>query len=49
MRNDILYGLGMLLAASGVQAHEGRVSVSGPIPDHTCSRSPGSEHINVAR
>lgn len=25
MRNDILYGIGMLLAASGVQAHDGRV------------------------
>lgn len=28
MRNDILYGIGMLLAASGVQAHDGRVYVS---------------------
>lgn len=27
MRNDILYGIGMLLAASGVQAHDGRVYV----------------------
>lgn len=48
MRNDILYGIGMLLAASGVQAHDGRVYVSGTITDNTCSLSPGSENINVA-
>ncbi len=39
MRNDILYGIGMLLAASGVQAHDGRVYVSGTITDNTCSLS----------
>ncbi|EAP4552390.1 fimbrial protein BcfF [Salmonella enterica] len=48
MRNDILYGIGMLLAASGVQAHDGRVYVSGTITDNTCSLSPDSENINVA-
>ncbi|SUG85046.1 type 1 fimbrae adaptor subunit FimF [Salmonella enterica subsp. enterica] len=37
MRNDILYGIGMLLAASGVQAHDGRVYVSGTITENTCS------------
>lgn len=40
MRNDILYGIGMLLAASGVRAHDGRVYVSGTITDNTCSLSP---------
>lgn len=39
MRNDILYGIGMLLAASGVRAHDGRVYVSGTITDNTCSLS----------
>ncbi len=48
MRSDILYGIGILLAASGVQAHDGRVYVSGTITDNTCSLSPGSENINVA-
>lgn len=48
MRSDILCGIGMLLAVSGVLAHDGRVYVSGTITDNTCSLSPGSENINVA-
>ncbi len=48
MRSDILYGLGMLMAASGVLAHNGRVYVSGTITDNTCSLSPASENINVS-
>lgn len=48
MRSNILCGIGMLLAASAVQAHDGRVYVSGTITDNTCSLSPGSENINVS-
>ncbi len=47
MRNDILYGIGMLLAASGVErTMAGSMS---PEPSRTIRvRSPGSENINVA-
>lgn len=48
IRRDILCGMGILLAAFCLQAHDGRVYVSGTITDNTCSLSPDSENINVS-